>query len=172
MLPKEDVAVEGVRIRMLQESDLPRVVQWFNDPEFCEGLGREPGLTLKQEEEWYAHIELKPDVLVFAIENEKGEHVGNIALNRINAEKGNAMVSLAISRENWRKGYAKKALKAIIQYASDVLGLEEIYATIYPFNQRSQNLFRSAGFVEDKKRKERHQYQGREWTLTVLSFDI
>jgi len=46
----------------------------------------------------------------------------------------------------WGKGLAKEALKAVISYCFETLGLNRIGAHIYAFNDRSIRLFEGLGF--------------------------
>ncbi|MCK4718475.1 MAG: GNAT family N-acetyltransferase [Thermoplasmata archaeon] len=160
-----------ITLRPLSRGDLPRVVGWFNDPEVCEGLGRKPGLTLEEETRWFEEMIQDHSRLVFAVDNIEGVHVGNIALNRIGEDRA-AMVSLAFGQEHWGRGYARDAMKGVLRYGKEKIGLVEVYATIYPFNERSVAFFEKMGFKKNEERKEEHEYGGRKWNLSVLSFDL
>ena len=69
-----------VRLRPITEADLPDYVRWLNDPQVTQRLLRDPGMTLEQEREWFAHISA-PDYphVMRAIEVD-GRHVGGCGL--------------------------------------------------------------------------------------------
>ena len=75
------------------------------------------------------------------------ERLGTIDLTEYDGRK--AFVSiLIVDSDNRRKGFATNALQLVIEYAKS-LGMRSLYATIFPHNQPSINLFEKAGFVSD-----------------------
>ena len=42
-----------IRIRAIEEDDLPRYVEWFNDQEVVSGLNQYLPMSLKEEQKWF-----------------------------------------------------------------------------------------------------------------------
>lgn len=54
----------------------------------------------------------------------------------------------------WNKGIASVAIRLIVVYGLETLGLERIYAAVYDFNKASQRVLEKSGFLfEGRSRK-------------------
>ena len=136
-----------VSIRPLQESDAYTSYMWRNDPEVFKYTGNvyKNTITLEFELEWIRRV----------IQNEKeyrcailvdGEYVGNIYLTDI--IKTTANYHIFIGNKNfWGKGVARRASELILEYAFDILKLEEVYLRVKRENDRALLLYKSLGFI-------------------------
>lgn len=71
------------------------------------------------------------------------------------------MIGYALSEAYWGKGYATEAVKKVIQYGFEELGLEIISVYHYPHNKRSQRVIEKCGFkYEGTLRKSSVLYDG------------
>jgi [ribosomal protein S5]-alanine N-acetyltransferase len=69
-------------------------------------------------------------------EKESGEIVGAVLLKPLpGSEK--IEVGWHLARKHWGKGYATESAREAIRYGFEELGLEAIYAVVYPENARS-----------------------------------
>src|SRR5437667_11945197 len=79
-------ALEGelVRLRALEEGDLPRLNEMFNDPEVLQHLDVVPfGQPLAGIREWWEASRGPRDQMLFAIETLPGEPIGICGLEQI-----------------------------------------------------------------------------------------
>lgn len=140
-----------VVLRALTEADLKKTVRWFNDQEIVQNLeNRLPFLTEEQEKDWYNEVITDPTKLVLAIEAEGHEHIGNIALSLIDYKNRHACISLVIGeKEQWNKGYGTDAVKTLVRFAFQEMGLHKIYTHIIDSNSQSLKLFEKCGFEKE-----------------------
>lgn len=161
---------EKVKLRILERKDLERTVEWFNDFEIVQPLERLPFLTIEQEEEWYNNVMKNKSILVLAIEIDKGEHIGNIALNLIDYKNGHAVLSIAIGEKDyWGKGDGTDAVKTLVNYAFEELGLHKIYTHIIDSNERSLKLFEKCGFEREGVLRDWYFSKGKYHDRNIMS---
>ena len=80
------------------------------------------------------------------IENEGGIVVGVIDLVNFDAKHQRAELGIIIMEQYRRQGYAKAAILKLIQYARNVLHLNQIYAVVAVDNTNSRHCLTSLGF--------------------------
>lgn len=80
------------------------------------------------------------------IENEGGIVVGVIDLVNFDAKHQRAELGIIIMEQYRRQGYAKSAILKLIQYARNVLHLNQIYAVVAVDNTNSRHCLTSLGF--------------------------
>ncbi len=77
-----------MRLRAIERDDLPRFVEWLNDPEVLQGLMIHIPLSLAQEEKWFENtLKRDPAETPLAIEVNTPEgwaHIGNVGFHDIN----------------------------------------------------------------------------------------
>jgi diamine N-acetyltransferase len=93
--------------------------------------------------------------------------IGFIDLFDFDPKNRRAGIGIIIAEQYRRKGYAATALKAIIEYAFDILFLHQIYANISIDNTASIRLFEQAGFIKTGQKKE-WNYNGKEYVDELL----
>src|SRR2546421_7297516 len=117
---------DRLRLRPLASTDLRRCVKWFSDPQIIRFLGRNSPVTLAEEERWFRDYERRTDEQIFAIEAERA-HVGNLGLHKIDRVHRKAEVGIAIGQPSfWSRGYGTEAMRVVLRYGFDVLGLNKI----------------------------------------------
>ena len=103
-----------MRLRPVEEMDLPLFVLWFNDPEvrYCLSMSDGPECTRESEQEWYEEMRADPWRLVWCIETEDGEPIGNLGLHTIEETHGRATLGIAIGEKDfWGRGYGTEAIR-------------------------------------------------------------
>lgn len=104
--------------------------------------------------------------------------VGTCGLTSINYFNGTAEFSLFIAPEHQRKGYARKALKLLLEYGFETMGMGVIWGEtfIYPKEAKNflnsyievieglanpaWNMFKEVGFVKEGFLRDRYQKFG------------
>lgn len=152
---------ERVLLRPLGEGDLRRCVKWFSDPQVTRFLGRDPGITLAEEERWFREYERKRDEQIFAIEVD-GQHVGNVGLHRIDTRHRRADLGIVIGEaDRWSRGYGTDALRAVLRYAFQGLALHKVSLDVLASNERAIRVYERLGFVREGVRREDVFKEGR-----------
>ncbi len=87
--------------------------------------------------------------------NSEKQTIGSIDLFDIDNLHQRAGVGILIAdKENRRQGYASQALKALIEYCSEVLLLHQLYCNIDEDNESSIRLFQKRGFEITGEKKD------------------
>lgn len=141
-----------MRLRPPAERDLPRFVRWFNDPEVSYWLSLSEGLelTLESEREWYKEMRADPAQVVWCIEKEDGQPIGNMGLHSIDETHGRATLGISICEKGfWRRGYGTEAIRQVLRYAFSELGLRRIELQVDEDNVRAIRCYEKCGFVRE-----------------------
>jgi len=100
---------------------------------------------IAQKEEFEAGRQLN-----FAIiERSSGELIGVIGLLRIQHENESAELGYWVGKPFWNRGYATEAVKAVVDYAFCILGLNRIYSRYMKKNPASGRVLAKCGFMHE-----------------------
>jgi RimJ/RimL family protein N-acetyltransferase len=143
-----------VRLRAIEPEDLPRFVQWFNDPEVVEKLNMYLPMSLVEEERWYEGLaQMKPAERPLAIDmrfETQWVHIGSCGLMDINPTALNAELGISIGdKRHWDKGYGSEAMQALIRHAFKTLNLHRVYLRVNKSNPRAIKVYKRIGFCEE-----------------------
>lgn len=136
---------------------------WMNDEEVIQFLeARFSSKSLEAIRAFVDNANNDPDTVLFAIcLKDKGLHIGNVKIGRINRTHQNAEISIMIGEKKyWGKGYGAEAIRLMANYAFSVLNLNKLTAECYANNLGSFNAFKKAGFKEEGVRKSHYSYKG------------
>jgi RimJ/RimL family protein N-acetyltransferase len=141
-----------VRLRPPGERDLPLFVRWFNDPEvrYWLSMADGPELTLESEREWYQDMRGDPAQVIWCIETEEGQPIGNLGLHAIDETHGRATLGIAICEKGfWGRGYGTEAIRQVLRYAFTELGLRRVALGTDEDNVRGIRCYEKCGFVQE-----------------------
>lgn len=138
-----------VTLRRFERSDIPKKVEWINNPENNRFLHYDLPLSVEKTEKWFdSHTgdSTRYDAVIEA----DGVPVGTIGLLSIDRENGKAEYYIAMGETVYKgRGIAKKASKLILKYGFEVLGLNRIYLYTEVENIAAQKLFEKVGFEKE-----------------------
>lgn len=151
-----------VYLRILEREDIPRTQKWLNDPEISVLMGYLPTMPLVQQLQWYDGIVNDKTRAIFAIcLKETDEHIGNVALGRIDYINRHAMASLFIYEQHHRRqGYGTEAQQLLLDFAFKRLNLHRIYSQVSPTSLGMIKVNESLGFVREGVFREHHFNNG------------
>ncbi len=162
--PTLHIITERLVLKPHTQNSLAWLNATFNDPGEDYFNGDTPPKkhpeTLEETQKLLDRILNRPsdaDIIDYAIHKKDSDELigyGMIAhIDRYNCrcELG---ISLGWNKENWGKGYASEALKAILAFCFNALGLNRIGAEIYEFNAPSIRLFERNGFRREGTRRQ------------------
>lgn len=142
-----------VRLRPIEQEDLPRFVRWFSDPEVRRHLALYLPPSLAQEEHWFRRLQeqmARNEVVVLAIETPEGVHIGNIGLHQINWKDRNAELGIVIGeKEYWGQGYGTDATRTLLQFAFGEMNLHRVQLRVDADNARAIRCYQKCGFREE-----------------------
>jgi len=84
--------------------------------------------------------------LRLVIEKADGISVGFLDLQHYEPQHHRAEVGIVVVPEHQRQGIATEALRLLVQYASDCLGIHQLYALVPENNAASIALFQKCGY--------------------------
>ena len=138
-----------VNIRRFERTDIPKKVEWINNPENNQFLHYDIPISIVGTERWYdSHQgeETRYDAVIEA----DGVPVGTIGLLSIDRKNSKAEYYIAMGEVDYKgKGVAKEASKLILEYGFEKLDLNRIYLFTEVENVDAQMLFERVGFVRE-----------------------
>ena len=144
------IYIEGEKIvlRSVDSSDIDTILLWENssaEPRYGvyeERFSREDVVQFIENQQRFSLAE--NEQLRLMICSHEGERLGALDLTEYDGEK--VFISILIfDLDNRRKGFAENALRLVVDYAKS-LGLQTLYASIFPENLPSISLFEKVGF--------------------------
>jgi RimJ/RimL family protein N-acetyltransferase len=167
---------KSVRLRQIEESDLPKLRDWRNSP-YIRAYTREyRPLNMLNQKKWFESLFTDQSNIMFVIEKKDDEAViGCCGLTHINWKEGHGEVSIYIGEEKWQeKGYASDALHLLLKYGFCELRLHRIYAIIFEYNESSIKFFEKNGFKLEGRHREARFWDGKfhdELVYGVLDYE-
>jgi len=143
-----------VELRPLTELDRHawrRLHTHFRDPEIAHLNGTPPSrLPL-----WLLRRMLRADAArhdrrTFGIFDEHAAYIGTVELYDLRGSEATLGIIIG-ERSHWSRGYGGDAMRALLAYAFEQLGLERVRLHTFGDNERAQAAFRKVGFVERER---------------------
>lgn len=144
------LAGDRVRLRLLEDADLPRTLAWRNQEHIRRWFVHADAITREQHRQWFEGYRERDDDFVFVIEETRhlGKPVGQVSLYRIDwgrhrAELGRLLIGEV---DATRRGLAREATALLIAYATDTWGIREIELEVFADNAPAIALYSASGF--------------------------
>ena len=156
-----------VRLRRLEEKDIPGMLEWMHDPE-CNRWFRFDAASMDE-------VKAKAFILSsfnetdrhYAVTDDTDEYLGTISLEEIDRENGHAMYAVSMRSALRGTGAALDATNRLLEIAFDELGLERVFLNVISANERAKKFYEKAGFrYEGRFRKHlclRGEWQDWDW---------
>ncbi len=113
----------------------------------------------------------------FAIAQQSGGHlIGNCRLGRDRDGTGEADIAYFLDARFWGQGYATEAVRALIAYGFQRLGLRRVFGLCVPENMASRRVMEKAGMQAEEAltfyAEQGHFYRGEFRDITYLRYGI
>ncbi|MDR2910111.1 MAG: GNAT family N-acetyltransferase [Bacteroidales bacterium] len=139
-----------ITLRALEPDDIDLLYKWENDMEIWDVSNTKTPFSkyiMKKYLDDSAKDIYELKQLRLIIQNENIVPVGVVDLFDFDPYHSRAGVGILIhNKEHRNMGYANDTLKALSEYALNILGLKQLYANISDDNTASINLFEKSGF--------------------------
>ena len=109
-------------------------------------------------EEGIASMEACKALLWAIVRKEDKRYLGDVGYWRIDEEHGFGEIGYSLHPEHWRKGYMSEALKVLLPYAFQKMGLHRIEANVNVDNVASSSLLVKVGFQKEAHFRENYYY--------------
>ena len=158
--------IEGERVYLspINIEDAEKYTEWLNDLEITVNLSM-PHKTYTLEQEKEALKTLSQDGYNYAIVNkEDNKLLGNCGLMNVDLINRIGEVGIFIgNKEFWNKGYGTEAMRLLLDYAFNLLNLNNIELKAYAFNKRAIKCYQKCGFKEIGIRRQAHIIAGEKY---------
>jgi diamine N-acetyltransferase len=163
-----------VRLRAIERQDLPRFVEWLNDPEVIKGLLFHSPLSLAEEEGWFeAMLKRPPAEHPMGIEILEGNQwvmIGNCGIHNIDWRCRSADVGIFIGeKRQWNQGYGTLAMQLLLQHCFESLNLNRVALEVYEDNLRAIRSYEKAGFVQEGRKRQAMYKDGQYLDILMMS---
>jgi len=140
-----------LKYRALEPEDVTMLFKWENDLEINEvSLSKVPfSKYILEQYIAQAHLDIQQaGQYRFVLEDTEGNAVGCVDLFDYDAIDRRAAIGIIIEKKYRLKGYAAEAITLMKDYAFNRIGMRQLHCSVGVSNEKSIQLFRSAGFTE------------------------
>jgi RimJ/RimL family protein N-acetyltransferase len=150
--------------------------RWTHDAEFMRLMELKPvrplspAMVRKEYEAIEKRMEDERNLFYFTIRLRADDRlIGKAALEWIDWTNGNGWIRLGLGApEDRLKGFGSQALRLLLRYAFAELNLYRVSAMLPEYNQGAVRLFNKFGFIEEVRRREALDRDGRRWDLLTF----
>ena len=153
MTAVEDEIASGrlVRLRRKRLDDAEADYNWRRDPELARFDAAAPLRSSFQDFLITYTDDIRhpsPFRRVYAIEDMRGHHIGNVMYYNIDERRGEAELGITIGdKRYWNHGYGTDIVRTFLRFLFTEMNMRRIYLNTLDWNVRAQRSFRKAGFV-------------------------
>ena len=143
-----------IRLRADERSDLPKFVEWLNDPQVRRFLLMSMPLSQVAEQQWFENmLKRPPEEQPLGIEIQDGDGwrlVGNCGFFEIDSRSRSAEVGIFIGDKScWNQGYGTEVMQLLLQLGFGTLNLNRIFLRVDAENLGGIRAYQKAGFVQE-----------------------
>lgn len=166
---------DRIRLRAVEQDDLPHFVEWLNDPEVISGLLVYLPLASWDENKWFENLvtlpaEERPLALDIRTSENEWSLIGNVGLHKIQWINRQAEFGIFIGNKGaWNKGFGTEATKLTLQHAFETLNLNRIYLHVFDTNPRAIHVYEKIGFKYEGRLRQAKFQNGRYIDLLLMS---
>ena len=126
-------------------------------------------MTLESERERFEKASDDPALVVWVIETLDGRPIGNVGLQGIDRHHGRAELGISIGeKECWGHGCGTDAVRQVLRYAFQELGLRRVDLITDEDNQRGIRCYEKCGFVREGLLRDHRLRHGQPLNMFVM----
>ncbi|MBA3729180.1 MAG: GNAT family N-acetyltransferase [Actinobacteria bacterium] len=157
-----------VRLRAVEEDDLPRLNELLWDPSVTAQLRATWPQPLGGTREWWQRARGANDERHFAIATLAGELIGNCALRHIDPRPRKADLGIFLGRPFWDQGFGTDAVRTVCRFAFREMNLQRVDLEVFEGNQRARRAYEKVGFKEEGRLRRGHFVGARHVDVIVM----
>lgn len=160
---------ERVELRAVEPADYALLWRWLNDPEVMQYWGR-PGNTESLPEVTRAEETRAASTTTrkYIIQTRDAEPIGQIDYYDLDWLQRSAWTSIMIGDPNyWSGGYGTDAMRTLLRYLFEQLGLHRVTLTVHESNTRAQRSYEKNGFVAEGVLRDWQHFNG-SWVNGII----
>ncbi|OGO78752.1 MAG: hypothetical protein A2Y23_10750 [Clostridiales bacterium GWB2_37_7] len=146
---------QKVLLRPYEETDMPYLLNWYNDYELNKLAGWSSGKTSASKLKYNMSRSFGSDPMNLMIDDSNGKPIGTIQLYDFNDHDKSCKLGIRIGDKNyWSKGYGGDAVNTIVEYAFTTMDMYRVDLRVYEYNGRAAHCYEKCGFkLEGRSRK-------------------
>lgn len=153
---------ERINLRPQKREDAELIAKFQQDPDVMENYFMSLTIPPLKEfiERWYDYQTTEKDGYSFAIESKQGEFIGTCHTMSLNMKNGTTYIAIFIGHPEYRsKGYGTEAMKLLLNFLFNEVGLRKVKLNVFDFNKRAIRCYEKSGFkVEGIYKQEIYRY--------------
>ncbi len=159
-----------VRLRAIEEDDLPMLAQWRSDPEVYGYFHEYVPLSLADQREWFTRQRNNKAEMNFAVTTHENTLLGTAGLVHIDHRNRKAEIArVLISNPDKRSAsLGSQVLLLILQYGFEHLNLRKMHGEVLVSNVSALSYYKGFGFVEEGVLREHVYKDSRYHDVAVL----
>lgn len=158
-----------VRLRAMEDGDIPRVNELFWDPGVQAGVGTNWPEPVAGTRAFVERARANADEVFLAIERlEDDELLGACSLFDVHAGNRAATLGIWIARPFWDRGYGTDAVRVLCRFAFEEMNLRRVELGVFETNPRAKRAYERVGFREEGRRREALFIDGRYVDVVVM----
>jgi RimJ/RimL family protein N-acetyltransferase len=164
-----------VVLRAIEPADLPRLLEWANDPEIQYWLGGwQFPVNSEDQKNWFDSLSIKSLNQRFAIETKDLGLIGSANLVDIDWKNRHAHHGMMLGDvSNRGQGYGVDTIMAMMRYAFDELGLQRLDSTIIEYNAASIRVYlEKCGWKKEGIKRNWYYRKGRFWDSIIMGITL
>ena len=158
------------------DKDAEIEAKWTHDSDFMRMMDMAPArpmsaaMVKKQYEKLEKQIDESKNQYYFTIRAKKDDRLmGKAIVQWIEWANGNGYIRLGVGAEEDRgKGYGSQALRMLLRFGFAELNLFRLSAIVPEYNTAAIALLKKFGFVEEVRRRQSVERDGKRWDLLVF----
>ena len=157
-------------LRAIENHDLEQLLEWRNEPKLRRYFREYRELNYEHQKKWFESInENASNNLMFSIVDLQKNLIGAAGLCSINYKSRNAEISIYIGKDTLYidNKFAPDAIKTLVDYGFNELGLHRLWAEVYDFDEQKKNVLISLGFTLEGTLQETYWQKGT-WNHSLL----
>ena len=164
---------DRITLREIRKADLPFCIEWLKDPEVTRFLSNSvKNVTEEEELRWFKNIKSSKNDIVFSIiSTADNTYIGNCGLHKINWPEKTCEMGIFIGNRNfWNRGLGTSAIKLLMDFAINTVGIKKIRLLVYEYNLRAKKVYEKCGFTVVKTLNNYHLFENKYWDTYVMEY--
>jgi diamine N-acetyltransferase len=163
-----------IRLRSVERDDIPRFVEWMNDPEVTAGLVIFWPMSSADEQRWFEALASREQLerpLSIDLRTADGwKHIGSCGYHNIEWHNRSAEIGISIGDKSaWNQGYGTETVSLMLQHGFETLNLNRIFLQVHETNQRAICSYGKCGFVHEGRLRQAVYKNGRYQDMLIMS---
>ena len=170
------IETERFILKEIEEKHSNHFISLFSDEDIMKYSGTEVYDPEKQVEFYFKKVKLmykeKKGIRWAIINKESKAFIGDIGLYNIDFYSNNTEIGYTIEKNFWRKGVASECIKAIENFAFEILDMNRIIAMIDCNNISSIKLSEKLGFHKDGILREHYYNKSKDEYINICVYSL